>query len=598
MSSSAERVERRLAAIFAADVAGYSRLMSQDEVGTLRALAAHREIMDHFIAEHGGRIANTAGDSVLAEFPSLVDAVQCAVAVQERLAEANAGVAEDRVLRSRIGVHVGDVMVRGGDLLGDGVNIAARLEQRAEPGGVCISGRVYEEVEGKLAVSFEDRGEQQVKNIARPIRVYALAGTAPRHSEPKLLSIADRPSIAVLPFINLSADPEQDFFSEGISEDIITELSRIGELFVIARNSSFAYKGRAVDIQKVGRELGAYYIVEGSVRRMGDRVRITAQLIEVPTGAHIWADRYDRVLADIFDVQDEVIRSIVASTQTQVVMNEGTRAERAARPELQTWELAKRGWKQLYIATEDGLREGREIGRRIVEIDPTSAKGHQLIAVADFHLVYMAFATDPEELKNEALREAREAVRLDTHDEYSHWALGMVLGTLFGRLDDSIPAYRQALDINPNFFLAYGSLGTTLAFAGRVSESIDNTMVCMRLNPRDPSIFFRYSSLSLAYFLRKSFEEAREWADRAVAKKPDWWFGHALLAASRERTGDHAAATTAVSRLMALFPNLTLTTFPLDIRDQDGKELLRSSLRAAGFPESSCHLPPFRCEPT
>src|SRR5215203_2402437 len=470
MSSDAERIERKLAAIFCADVADYSRLMHADEAGTMRALMAHRAIMDGLIAEHGGRIANTAGDSVLAEFPSVVNAVECAVAVQERLAEANAGVAEDRVLRSRIGVHVGDVMVRGGDLLGDGVNIAARLEQRAEPGGVCISGRVYEEVEGKLAVSFEDRGEQQVKNIARPIRVYALAGTAPRHSEPKLLSIADRPSIAVLPFINLSADPEQDFFSEGISEDIITELSRIGELFVIARNSSFAFKGHAVDIQKVGRELGAHYIVEGSVRRMGDRVRITAQLIEAPTAAHIWADRYDRDLADLFDVQDEVTRSLVASTQTQVVMNEGTRAERAARPQLHTWELAKRGWKKMYIATEEGISEARKIGCRIAEIDLTSAKGHQLIAVADFHLVYMAFAGDPEKLKDEALQEAREAVRLDRHDEYSLWALGMVLGTLFGQLDDSLAAYRQALDINPNFFLAYGSLGTTLAFAGRAEE--------------------------------------------------------------------------------------------------------------------------------
>jgi len=343
-------------------------------------------------------------------------------------------------------------------------------------------------VRDKLAIAFEDRGEQQVKNIARPIRVYALAGAAPRHSEPKPLSIAERPSIAVLPFINLSADPEQDFFSEGITEDIITELSRVGELFVIARNSSFAYKGRAVDVQKVGRELGAHYIVEGSVRRMGNRVRITAQLIEAPTGAHIWADRYDRDLADLFDVQDEVTRSIVASTQTQVVMNEGTRAERAARPQLHTWELAKRGWKKMYIATEEGISEARKIGCRIAEIDLTSAKGHQLIAVADFHLVYMAFAGDPEKLKDEALQEAREAVRLDRHDEYSLWALGMVLGTLFGQLDDSLAAYRQALDINPNFFLAYGSLGTTLAFAGQADESIENTMICMRLNPRGPSI--------------------------------------------------------------------------------------------------------------
>jgi adenylate cyclase len=357
-----QRVERRLSAIFAADVAGYSRMMSQAEAGTLRALAAAREVMDRLIGEHGGRIANTAGDSVLAEFPSAVDAVQCAVAVQENLTEVSAGVPEDRRLQFRIGIHVGDVVVRGADLLGDGVNIAARLEGLAEPGGIVISGAAHGYVRKALPIAYTDLGEQHVKNIDEQVRAYSVGSavaTASRPSESKPLPLPDKPSIAVLPFTNISADAEQEFFADGVTEDIITELSRINAFFVIARNSTFTYKSRAVDVKQVGQELGVRYVVEGSVRRMGDRVRITAQLIEAATGAHVWADRFDRKLAELFDVQDEVVRSIVASTQTQVVINEGARAEHAAKPELEVWELAKRGWKNVYGLTLESIEEAR-----------------------------------------------------------------------------------------------------------------------------------------------------------------------------------------------------------------------------------------------
>jgi adenylate cyclase len=332
MSSGTERIERKLAAIFCADVADYSRLMHADEIGTLRTLEAHRAIMDGLIARNGGRIANTAGDSVLAEFPSVVDAVECAVAVQETLGEANAGAPEEKALRFRIGVHVGDVMVRGGDLLGDGVNVAARVQSLAEPGGVSISGRAHDEVEHKIDRSFEDKGEQQVKNIARPVRVYALTGSAPSRSEPTRLALPDKPSIAVLPFTNMSGDPEQEYFCDGLVEDIITALARFKALFVIARNSTFTYKGKAVDIRQVGRDLGVRYVLEGSVRKAGNRLRITGQLIEAETGNHLWADRFDGSLEDIFTLQDQVTENVIATIEPQLRQAEITRAK-AKRPE-------------------------------------------------------------------------------------------------------------------------------------------------------------------------------------------------------------------------------------------------------------------------
>ena len=580
---------RRLAAILAADVVGSSRLIEADEG---YALTTIREVLHDVLvgtaASHGGRLMKTMGDGALLEFASPVDAVTCATVVQSVLAERAASEPEERRVLLRIGVNLGDVVAQtDGDLYGDGVNIAARLESIASPGGIAISGKVYEELQGKVSLVFEDRGEQSLKNVARPVRVYALGGSAlDAKAIGKPLPLPDKPSIAVLPFTNMSADAEQEFFAEGVTEDIITELSRINAFFVIARNSTFTYKGRAVDVKQVGQELGVRYVVEGSVRRMGDRVRITAQLIEAATGAHVWADRFDRNLAELFDVQDEVIRSIVASMQTQVVINEGARAEHAAKPELEVWELAKRGWKNLYGLTLESIEEAGRLGRKIIELDARSAKGHQLVAAANFHLVFMGFAHDPEKLTAEALGGAQEATRLDRRDEYSFWVLGMVLGTLLGRSDEGIAAYRQALDINPNFSVAYGSIGTTLAVAGRADESFEYTKMAMRLNPRDPSFFFRYTTLSLAHFAKWEFDEARQWADRAVARKPDWWLGHALLAASRECIGDHVGSCDAVRALLRLLPQVGVSRLPFQvIRDQRVRDVFLNSLRVAGLPE-------------
>src|SRR5829696_727372 len=348
MPDPAQPIERKLAAIFAADVAGYSRLMGRDGVGTLRRLSTHREIMDRLIGEHRGRIANTAGDSVLAEFPSVVDAVQCAVEVQQALADANEVVPEDRRMSFRIGVHVGDVMVRGADLLGDGVNVAARLQVLSAPGGVCLSGEAHQYARKVLPFDYEDLGHRAVRNIEEPIRVFRVAsiGQQIREAKPssgQRLPLPDKPSIAVMPFTNMSGDPEQEYFADGIVEDIITALSRLRWLFVIARNSSFTYKGRAVDVKQVGRELGVRYVLEGSVRRAATRLRIAGQLLEASTGAHLWADRFEGDLEQVFELQDQATSSVVGAIAPKLQQAEIERAGRKPTESLDAYDTLLRG---------------------------------------------------------------------------------------------------------------------------------------------------------------------------------------------------------------------------------------------------------------
>ena len=346
----APSVERKLAAIFAADVEGYSRLMGRDEVGTLRTLTAYRVIIDRLIASHRGRIFNTAGDSLVADFASAVDAVQCAVAVQEAIAKENADRPAGEQMRFRIGLHVGDIMVQGDNLFGDAVNIAARLEALAEAGGICVSGVVRDHIGTKLRLSFADLGDQKVKNIAQPIKAYRIGGeTSPIGTTGPAtpLPLPDKPSVAVLPFTNMSADPEQEFLADGIAEDVITALSRYPSLFVIARNSSFTFKGRAVDVKQVGRELGVRYVLEGSLRKTSNRIRVTAQLVEAETGKHVWADRYDRDLANIFALQDEITESVTIAIAPAIASAEQQRALRRPPGSLDAWTACQRGWWHL-----------------------------------------------------------------------------------------------------------------------------------------------------------------------------------------------------------------------------------------------------------
>jgi len=384
-----------LAAIFAADVAGYSRLISQDETVTLRALAAAREVMDRLTRDHGGRIANTAGDSVLAEFPSAVDAVQCAVAVQDKLADAGAGEPEDRRLRFRIGVHVGDVVVRGGDLLGDGVNVAARLEGLAEPGGIAISGAAHGYVRKALPLDYTDFGEQVVKGFDEPVRAYAVraATLAARASAPIPLPLPEKPSIAVLPFTNMSGDPEQDYFCDGLVEDIISSLSRFSSLFVTARTSSFTYKGRSVDVKQIGRELGVRYLLEGSIRKAGNRVRITGQLVDAVSGNHLWADHFDSDLADsIFALQDEITSNVVGVIHPAIQRAEIDAAARKRPTSLSAYDLYLRALPCLHRMTSDGLAEALELLYRALALDAGYSAAAALAAVIRGYRIAAGFA--------------------------------------------------------------------------------------------------------------------------------------------------------------------------------------------------------------
>jgi adenylate cyclase len=401
-------VSRKLVAVFAADVEGYSRLMGNDEVGTLKGLTERRAILDRFIGEHRGRIANTAGDSVLAEFGSAVDAVQCAVEAQAALAEANSGQASDRRICFRIGIHIGDVMVRAGDLFGDGVNIAARLQSIAKPGGVCISGTTYDQVRKVLPMTYADLGLQQVKNIQEPVRAYQAVNEtkepAPIANAEDAPPIPDKPSIAVLPFENMSGDPEQQYFADGMVEEIITALSRFKSLFVIARNSSFAFKGKAVDIKEVGRRLGVRYVLEGSVRKASGKVRITGQLIDAVTGAHLWADRFERDLTDVFALQDEVTVAVVSAIQPKLLQTEIARAARRRSENLTAYDFFLRASQQFYLVTREGMAEALRLARRALELDPRFRKDspprHVFLSPDKlaFHLAAVKRKRNPESL--------------------------------------------------------------------------------------------------------------------------------------------------------------------------------------------------------
>ncbi|MEE8536255.1 MAG: adenylate/guanylate cyclase domain-containing protein, partial [Kiloniellales bacterium] len=426
-------MKRRLAAILAADVVGYSRLMGEDEAGTLARLKSlRRELVQPKIAEGRGRIVKLMGDGLLAEFPSVVEAVRCAVAIQQDMAGREADLPDERRIRLRIGVNLGDIIVEGSDIYGDGVNIAARLEGLAEPDGICISGKVYQEVRKKLPTAFEDLGEQTVKNIAEPVRVYrwtdAAADPLPGMAGAEgALPLPDKPSIAVLPFTNMSGDPEQEYFSDGITEDIITELSRFRSLFVIARGSTFVYKDSAVDARDVGRALGVVYVVEGSVRRAGERVRVTTQLIETASGNHVWAERFDRDIRDIFAVQDEITRTVAATIGGRVEAEGRQRAERTHPNSLKAYDYVLRAQAFYNQVSKQAHSEALPLLERAIEIDPRNARAHMLLGAIHDMEYWTGWTADFSRSLKLALRHGRTAVLLDDTDSLAHAHLGEAL---------------------------------------------------------------------------------------------------------------------------------------------------------------------------
>ncbi len=546
----------------ATDVVGYSRLIRADEEGTIAALQALRaDLIDPKIAEHNGRIVNLMGDGMLVEFASVVDAVHAAVETQEAVTKHNADLPEDRRIKLRIGVNLGDVVIDGDDIHGDGVNVAARLENHAEPGGICVSGKVYEEVRDRTEMPFEDLGEQEFKNIDRPVRVWrwvadgSVAAVSRQANEP--LPLPDKPSIAVLPFVNMSGDPEQEYFSDGITEDIITELSRFRSLFVIARNSSFAFKGQSVNVGKIGQELGVAYVVEGSVRKAGNRVRITAQLVEAATGNHLWAERYDRDLEDIFAVQDEVTNAIITAIEPTLGSVERERAHRKPAKNLDAWENYQRGLWNLYRFAAQENTEAQSFFRRAIELDPNFAPAHAGLAYAIYLSVLLGFEADLASASSEARAAAQRALTLDGDDAVAHAVVGRV-HIMVGEHDAAISACKTAVSLNPNLATARYGLGTALIYSGRYEEGIVEADEAIRLSPRDPMLWAFLNIKAMASFGMEHYEETLELA-RAAQRQPNVGiiaYAHEVMALAHLDRIDEAKQ--AIERFSAIKPDLDL----------------------------------------
>jgi adenylate cyclase len=581
--------ERRLVAIFAADVAGYSRLMAADEVGTLLDLTQRRGILDSLIGSHHGRIANTAGDSVLAEFGSAVDAVTCAVAAQKALAEANAGASSDRHINFRIGVHVGDVMVKDGDLFGDGVNIAARLQALAAAGGVSISGAAYDQVRKILSFAYTNLGPQQVKNIEEPILAYAVgaerapAGTPIRSAEKLPLPLPDRPSIAVLPFQNMSGDPEQEYFADGIVEDIIAALSRFRSLFVIARNSSFTYKGKAVDIKKVGRELGVRYVLEGSVQKAGGKIRIIGQLIEAATDRHLWADKFDGSLEDVFDLQDQVTTSVVGLIAPTVERAEIERANQKPTDKLDSYDLYLRGMATFRKAS---LHKALELFRAAIEGDPEFAAAYAMAASTLMRQQNDSGVPLAAEMRADALQLARLGIELANEDAFSLARCGHVLAYLGHEYDRGATLVEQAVALNPNLAIAWFSRGWVSLMCAEYEHSIESFDRMIRLSPLDPMRIRAWTGTSFALFHLGRYEEGSAAAKKSIQYNAD---AHTLSAyiLNTLRAGRASEAGDAVKLLLQLQPGFRAShvkeVFP--IRFPEERNRLTAVLREAGLPD-------------
>jgi adenylate cyclase len=586
-----ERVERRLTAILAADVAGYSRLMGTDEEGTLAALKTlRREVADPKIKEHRGRIVNTTGDGLLSEFASVVDAVRCAVEVQREMAARNADVPAERRIDFRIGVNLGDIIIDENDIFGDGVNVAARLEALAEPGGICVSRVVRDQVRDKLAIPFEDMGEQQVKNIARPVRAYR-ALLAERADGPSILSetapraLPDRPSIAVLPFNNVSGDPEQEYFVDGITEDIITALSKWRWFLVIARNSSFAYKGKPIDLKEVGRDLGVRYVLEGSMRRAGQRVRITSQLIDTATGTHLWAERYDRDLTDIFAVQDDITSRVAAAIEPALSRAETQRVI-AKRPEhMGAWDYCQRGFWHVHKGTRTDGTTAYGLFEQALRLDPNLADAYLGLARALIVQWDYGSVEDFAPFVRQARESALQALALDSENaqaEYvlaqtSHWA---------GDVRAAIAHASRAIELNANFALGHFYLGIGLSLDGRHKDALEAIETGWRLSPRDPRASTWLANKARALYHLARYDEAIDTALAARRIRPHA-YGSLVLAASYAQLGRDEEARSELADIRALpGGNASMMRWYLDrYSDPPAREHMADGLRKAGVPE-------------
>jgi TolB-like protein/tetratricopeptide (TPR) repeat protein len=584
-----DQVKRKLAAILAADVLGYGRLTGADEEGTIARLRVlRRDLIDPTIAAHGGRIVKSTGDGILVEFASVVEAVRCAVEVQRGMTARNMDLPAESRIELRVGINVGDVVVEGDDLLGDSVNVAARLEGVADAGGIFLSGDAHRQVQGKVEVAMEDLGEQRLKNIARPVRVYRVLLGQGARKVPPTLTLPDRPSIAVLPFQNMSGDPEQEYFADGMAEDIITGLSRISWLFVIARNSSFTYKGKAVDVTQVGRELGVRYVLEGSVRKAGNRVRITGQLIDATTGGHIWADRFEGPLEDVFDLQDRVTTSAVGAIEPRLQRAEIERAGRKPTESLDAYDYFLRGMANVHLLTRDGLGEARRLFMRATERDPNYASPYGMAAWCSVIIRNNGWMVDPETEIEDGVRLARRAVAAGKDDSTALWSGGHSLAYLAGEVEAGAAYVDRALILNPNSAAAWQMSGWLRIYLGEPSNAIERFERAMRLSPLDPLIYVSWAGMAFAHVFAGLYEEAALWAAKARHEQPNFTLAVRVAAQAYALSDRLAEAREAMARLRELNPALRLADIDRvapPLRRPEDRARFIESLRKAGLPE-------------
>jgi adenylate cyclase len=584
-------VKRKLAAIFSADVKGYSRLMGEDEEWTLRTLNTYKEVMGSLIQQHRGRVVGTAGDSVLAEFASVVDAVQCSVEIQQVLRAKNAMLPENRRMEFRIGINLGDVIEEGEQIYGDGVNIAARVEGLAEPGGICISESAYQQIENKLPLRYDYLGEHEVKNIAKPVRVYraqieseavARKPLEVASKEKMAFPLPDKPSIAILPFVNMSDDPKQEFFSDGMTEEIITALSKSPYLFVIARQSTFAYKGKPVKVKQVSEELGVRYVLEGSVRRSGEKVRITAQLIDAMTGYHLWAERYDRDLKDIFALQDEIAFKIMKTVHEKLQPGDYVRVFGRGARNVEAFLKAMEAREHFYRTTKEDNAMTRKLYEEAIALDPDYAIAYAGLAWTHMADVWFGTSKSPIESLGRAIELGEKAIALDESEATAHTSLGYFY-THARQFDKAIAHAEKALALDPNSYAVLHTSATTLAHSGRPEEAIPLIQKAIRMNPFAPVLYFY--DLSVAYCMVGLFDEAVEQSKKAIERDPKSQFPYLILASACILAGREAEARAAVAEVLKINPKFSLEEYAMriPIRDKSFIDLTIDALRKAGL---------------
>ncbi len=573
----------------AADVAGYSRLMGLDEVGTARTLREHRRVTDALVAKHGGRLVKSTGDGVLLEFPSVVDAVECTVAVQAVMAQRNEGIPQDRHMLFRMGVNLGDILIEGDDILGDGVNVAARLESIAKPGGICISASAYDQVRGKVAAEFADLGEQSLKNINRPIRVYAVLtgntrtndGSSSRHSAPRL-------SIVVLPFANIGGDPEHDYFVDGVTESLTTDLSRINGSFVIARNTAFTFKGKAFDVKQVGRDLNVRYVLEGSVQRGGNRLRVNVQLIDAETGNHIWAERFDKPVADLFDMQDEIVSRLANTLDAELIEAEARRAERLLHPDaMDLYFQGRARWNKGW--TPEYLMQARSFFERALVLDPENVEALVGAARINTFQGVTLFTDDRPALLAAAEKAVTKALSLSRNNTMAHLILGVIQITT-NRTAQGIAECEQALALDRNLADAHGWIGFAKYLLGHATETEPHVREALRLSPRDTFASWWMLFVGFAKLLLGADAEAVVWLRRSIETNRNFPLPHFYLAAALALLDRPDEARSAAQGAVALDPGFTLRRWRIHAPSNNptflaGRERIYDGMRLAGVPE-------------